>query len=124
MLRTLSWKLRSQSSCVHSRIEPWCTQPAQLKRMFHRARLLDEGAHGVVVEDIQLRARDGALIREGLVEELGLEIGGHDGRALAHEGVHRGASHALSRGGHEGALALQAIGHGVEIPCGRVPELA
>ena len=74
---------------------------ASIARREHRAGIGDVEAARLAAE----RARH-------VGEQLVVDVGGDDARAFAHERLGGGAADALARGGDEGGLAGESIGHG------------
>jgi hypothetical protein len=70
---------------------PWCTQPAQLKRNVHRARLLDEVGDLRIVHHVQGRRLDSL---GQAPQQIRVDVGRDDPGALAGEGEGGGAAHA------------------------------
>ena len=92
------------------------------RSLVHPARAVEKDVHRtdgtdvlrdrVVVGDVEAHRRDG-LVAGVLLEELRIDVGRVHRRALAHEGEHGGAPHALAGGRDEGFLAFKSICHGL-----------
>ena len=99
-------KAKSQSSSLHSRIEPACTKPAQLNSTSIGPTLGGQRLDRGVVEHVEL-ARFDRLAGES----VDTDVGRNHARAFAGEEFGGGEADALSRCGNQGRLAGQSLCH-------------
>ena len=118
MTRYIPFTLRSieksQSLSSHSRIEPWCTKPAQLNSTWTAPISFAAAATSSVRSHVEPPGGETRQAREPPQPFL-VDVRRDDLRPLGREGPGGGLPDALGGGGHQRLLARQPASHAA--PC-------